>query len=155
MELKTGFCRLNPSECLNASKERWQKGFLNLPKWYILQYGCKHSTWLEFPPLKFLHRVATNEERICHHAFSAMVDNVDALRLCKELEKRYKLSFTSQLLNAKEPAAGLEIIRNAQRHINVTDLVLLLDKVSVSAQDWAGRCCGITHLIMVPQSLKV
>ena len=62
-----------------------------------------------------------------------MVDNVEALSLvleCREMEERYKSSFTSQILNAKEPAAGLEIISNAQKQINVKDQALLLNKVS-------------------------
>ena len=46
----------------------------------------------------------TNEESICHHAFSAMVDDVEALCLvweCGELKERYKSNFTSQILNVK------------------------------------------------------
>ena len=61
-----------------------------------------------------------------------MVDDVEALSLvqeCRELE-RYKSNFTLQILNAKEPAAGLEVIRNAQNYIDKKDQTLLLDKVS-------------------------
>ena len=115
------------------------KRILELPKWYsntaasvALGWNSLHSV-CTIRKLKFLHRVLTNEESICHSAFSAMVDNVEALSLvreCRELEERYKSNFTSQILNAKEPAVGLEIIRNAQKHINATDQALLLDKVS-------------------------
>ena len=62
----------------------------------------------------------TNEESLCYRAFSAMVDDVEALSLvreCGELEERYKLTFTSQILSAEEPADGLDIIRKAQEHI--------------------------------------
>lgn len=62
-----------------------------------------------------------------------MVDDVEALSLvqeCREMKERYKLNFTSQILNAEEPVARLEIVRNAQKHINKTDQTLLLGKVS-------------------------
>ena len=75
-----------------------------------------------------MHRVMTNEE--CYHAFSAMVDDVEALSLvreCRELEERYKSTFTSQILSAEEPADGLDIIRKAQEYIIK---MLLLAKVS-------------------------
>ena len=75
----------------------------------------------------------TNEESICHRAFSAMVDNVEALSLvreCRELEERYKSNFTSEILNSNEPADRLDIIRNAQKIINKKDQLLLLQKVS-------------------------
>ena len=49
-----------------------------------------------------------------------MVDRVDALSLareCRDLEERYKSTFTWQILSAEEPANGLDIIRKAQEHI--------------------------------------
>ena len=50
----------------------------------------------------------------------AMVDDIEELSLvreCRELEEGYKSNFISQILNVKEPADSLEIIRVAQRHI--------------------------------------
>ena len=58
----------------------------------------------------------TNEESICHRAFSAMVDDVETLSLvreCRELEERYKSNYTSVILSAKEPEDGLDIIRTS------------------------------------------
>ena len=75
----------------------------------------------------------TNEDSICHRAFSAMVDDVEILSLvreCRELEERYKSNFTSAILIAKEPEDGLDIIRNAQNIINKKDQSLLLLKAS-------------------------
>ena len=43
----------------------------------------------------------TNEESICYRAFSAMVDDVEALSFvkeCRDLEERYGSDFTSQIL---------------------------------------------------------
>ena len=115
------------------------KRILNLPKWYsntaaIVALGLHslHSV-CTIRKLRFLHRVMTNEESICHRAFSAMVDNVEALSLvreCRELEERYKSNFTSEILNSNEPADRLDIIRNAQKIINKKDQLLLLQKVS-------------------------
>ena len=139
MELKTGFYHLNPSECSNVSRERSQKRILQLPKWYsntaaivALGWNSLHSV-CTIRKLKFLHRVMTNEESICHRAFSAMVDDVETLSLvreCRELEERYKSNFTSAILSAKEPEDGLDIIRNAQNIINKKDQSLLLLKAS-------------------------
>ena len=74
-----------------------------------------------------------NEESICHRTFAAMVDDVEALSLvkeCRELEERYKSSFTSQILNVKDSADGLIVIREAQEYIIKEDQTLLLNKVS-------------------------
>ena len=71
----------------------------------------------------------TNEESICYRAFSAMVDDVEALSLvreCRKLEERYKSTFTSQILSAEDRADGLDIIRKAQEHIIKKDQTLLL-----------------------------
>ena len=68
----------------------------------------------------------TNEESICYRTFSAMVDDVAALsivRECRELEERYESDFMSQILNANEPADGLETTRN---YIIKEDQALLL-----------------------------
>ena len=98
------------------------KRILQLPKWYsntassvALGWNSLHSV-CTIRKLRFLLRVMTNEESICHRAFSAMVDDVEALclvRECRELEERYNSNFTSQILNAKEPADGLAIIRKS------------------------------------------
>jgi hypothetical protein len=73
------------------------KRILKLPKWYsntaaivALGWNSLHSV-CTIRKLKFLQRVMTNEESICYRAFSAMVDNVEALSLvreCRELEER-------------------------------------------------------------------
>ena len=74
------------------------KRILQLPKSYsntaaivALGWNSLHSV-CTIRKLKFLHRVMTNEESICHRAFSAMVDDVETLSLvreCRELEERY------------------------------------------------------------------
>lgn len=80
---------------------RGSKKDLELPKQYS---NTAESIALGFPPfmwwLSFLPTVITNEESICHRAFSTMVDYmyVEALglvRKCREREERYKSSFTS------------------------------------------------------------
>ena len=106
------------------------KRILKLPKWYsnsaaiiALGWNSLHSV-CTIRKLRFLQRVMTNEESICHHAFSALVDNAEALGLvreCRELEERYKSNFTSEILSANEPADGLNIIRSALKIINKKD----------------------------------
>ena len=105
---------------------------IQLPKWYsnttasaALGWNSLHSM-CTIRKLRFLHRVMTNEESICYRAFSAMVDDVEALSLvreCRELEERYKSTFI-QILSAEEPADGLDIIRKAQEHIIKKDQTL-------------------------------
>ena len=71
----------------------------------------------------------TNEESICYRTFSAMVGDVAALsivRECRELEERYESDFMSQILNANEPADGLETTREGQNYIIKEDQALLL-----------------------------
>ena len=60
------------------------KRILQLPKWYsntaasvALGWNSLHSV-CTIRKLRFLLRVMTNEESICHRAFSAMVDDVEA-----------------------------------------------------------------------------
>ena len=115
------------------------KRILKLPKWYsnsaaiiALGWNSLHSV-CTIRKLRFLQRVMTNEESICHRAFSALVDNAEALSLvreCRELEERYKSNFTSEILSANEPADGLDIIRSALKIINKKDQLLLLQKIS-------------------------
>ena len=115
------------------------KRILQLPKWYsntaaivALGWSSLHAT-CTIRKLRFLHRVMANEESICHRTFAAMVDDVEALSLvkeCRELEERYKSSFTSQILNVKDSADGLIVIREAQEYIIKEDQTLLLNKVS-------------------------
>ena len=74
----------------------------------------------------------TNQESICHRAFSAMADDVESLSLvreCRELELRYNSTFTSAILCAKEKEK-VNIIRNAQSNICKMDQSLLLQKSS-------------------------
>ena len=115
------------------------KRILKLPKWYsnteaivALGWNSLHSV-CTIRKLRFLQRVMTNEESICHRAFSAMVDDMEALSLvreCRELEERYKSNFTSDILSANELADGLNIIRNAHKIVNRKEQLLLLQKVS-------------------------
>ena len=136
MVWKIGFCHLNPSECFQGEIA---KRILKLPKWYsnsaaiiALGWNSLHSV-CTIRKLRFLQRVMTNEESICHRAFSALVDNAEALSLvreCRELEERYKSNFTSEILSANEPADGLDIIRSALKIINKKDQLLLLQKIS-------------------------
>ena len=82
------------------------KCILRLPKWYSNTAAVVAVGWSSFHAtstirkLFFLHQVMTNEASICHHAFAAMADDVKTLSLvkdCRALEKKYKLSFTSQM----------------------------------------------------------
>lgn len=60
----------------------------------------------------FLH------ESICYHAFSAMVDDVEALGLVKERrELEEKSDFTLQILGASDPTTGLCLFKAAEDHI--------------------------------------
>ena len=114
------------------------KRILQLPKWYsntaaivALGQNSLHSV-CTIRKLRFLNRVMTNEQSICHRAFSAMVDDVESLSLvreCRELEERYKTNFTSAILSATDQD-GLDIIRTAQKSINKIDQSLLLQKIS-------------------------
>ena len=114
------------------------KRILQLPKWYsntaaivALGQNSLHSVYT-IRKLRFLNRVMTNEQSICHRAFSAMVDDVESLSLvreCRELEERYKTNFTSAILSATDQD-GLDIIRTAQKSINKIDQSLLLQKIS-------------------------
>ena len=63
------------------------KRILQLPKWYsntaaiiALGWSSLHAT-CTIRKLHFLPRVMTNEASICHRAFAAMVDDVEALSL--------------------------------------------------------------------------
>ena len=61
------------------------KRILQLPKWYsntavIVALG-QNSIQSALSGNRFLHRVMINEQSICHRAFSAMVDDVESLRL--------------------------------------------------------------------------
>ena len=114
------------------------KRILKLAKWYFntaaieaLGWNSLHSVGT-IRKLRFLQRVMTNEESVCHHAFSAMIDDVEALSLvreCRELEERYKSNFTS--LSANESAVVLDIIRNKDLFAAVTKGL----QISVCAQD--------------------
>ena len=114
------------------------KRILQLPKWYsntaaivALGQNSLHSVYT-IRKLRFLHRVMTNEQSICHCTFSAMVDDVESLSLvreCRELEERYKTNFTSAILSATDQDE-LDIIRTAQKSINKINQSLLLHKVS-------------------------
>ena len=114
------------------------KRILQLPKWYsntaaivALGQNSLHSVYT-IRKLRFLHRVMTNEQSICHRAFSAMVDDVESLSLvreCRELEERYKTNFTSAILSATDQDE-LDIIRTAQKSINKINQSLFLHKVS-------------------------
>ena len=83
------------------------KQILQLPKWYsntativALSWSSLQAT-CQIRKLRFLHRVMVNEESICHRTFAAMVDDVKAPSLvkeCRELDERYKSSFTSEIL---------------------------------------------------------
>ena len=98
MEWKTGLCHLHPPKCSNVSKERLQKGFFNCLSGtpntaaiIALGWNCPHSV-STIRKLRFLHRVMTNETSICHGAFSAMVDDVETLKInyhkCKKIITR-------------------------------------------------------------------
>ena len=123
--------------------ERFQgevaKRILQMPKWYSNKAACIALGWnsihsmCTIRKLKFLHRVMTNEESICYRAFSAMVDDVEALSLvreCRELEERYSSNFTTQILEAAEHLDGACVLREAEKYIIKKDQALLLAEVS-------------------------
>ena len=123
--------------------ERFQgevaKIILQMPKWYSNKAACIALGWnsihsmCTIRKLKFLHRVMTNEESICYRAFSAMVDDVEALSLvreCRELEERYSSNFTTQILEAAEHLDGACVLREAEKYIIKKDQALLLAEVS-------------------------
>ena len=74
-----------------------------------------------------------NEESICYRAFSAMVDDVEALSLvreCRELEERYSSNFTTQILEVAEHLDSACVLREAEKYIIKKDQALLLAEVS-------------------------
>ena len=77
--------------------------------------------------------VMENKASICHHVLAAMVDDAKGLSLVRErreLEERYKLSFTSQILNVKNSADNFMVVKPTQEYIIKEDQTLLLNKVS-------------------------
>ena len=131
------------------------KRILQLPKWYsntaaiiALGWNTLHSV-CTIRKLKFLHRVITNQESICHRVFSATVDDVESLSLvreCRELEQRYKSNFTSTILCA-HGEDGLDIIQNTQKSIFKIDQSLLLQKASeYPFLTQIARCTGWKRL---------
>ena len=114
------------------------KRILRLPKWYsntaaiiALGWNTLHSVCTT-RNLKFLHRVTTSKESICHRVFSATVDDIESVSLvreCRELEQRYKSNFTSTILCA-HGEDRLDIIQNSQKSIYKINQSLLLQKAS-------------------------
>ena len=128
-------CVLSPESIrtLDSFQGEIAKRILHLSKWYSNTAAIVAPGWNSFHyvctirKLRYLHRVMTNQESICHRAFSAMVDDVESLSLvreCRELELRYNSTFTSAILCAKEQE-GVNIIRNAQKSICKIDQSLL------------------------------
>lgn len=127
------------------------KRILKLPRWYSNTAACVALGWKSIHAvctirkLRFLHRVMTNEESVCYRAFSAMVDNVEALSLvkeCRELEETYGADFTSQILDAIDFTASSCAIKEAEDHISKEDKVIQLQK--------ASKFC---HLIAIAESV--
>ena len=81
------------------------KLILQLPKWYsntaakvTLGWSSLHATCTIIDQEATFSTLSDGERRK-HHAFAALVDDVEALSLvkeCREPEERYKPSFTSQ-----------------------------------------------------------
>ena len=126
-----------------------------MPKWYsntaaiiAFRWNTLHSV-CTIRKLKFLHRVTTIQESICHRAFSATVDDIESLSLvkeCRELEQRYKSNFTSTILCA-HGEDGLDIFQNAQKSIFKIDQSLLLQKASeYPFLTQIARCTGWKRL---------
>ena len=113
------------------------KRILKLPRWYSNTPACvaldmesMHSV-CTVRKLRFLHRVMTNEEIICYRAFSAMVNDVEALSLvkeCRDLKERYGSDFTSQILNATDFTASSYVLKEAEDYIVKEDKALQLKK---------------------------
>ena len=115
------------------------KRILKLPHWYSNTAACVALDWRSIysvctiRKLRFLHWVMTNEESICYCAFSALVDNVEALSLvreCRELEGKYRSDFTSQILSASNPTISLCVLKEPKEHIEKEDKALQLKKTS-------------------------
>ena len=117
------------------------KRILKLPKWYSNSAACVMLGWnsmhsnCTIRKLRFLHRVITNKESLCYRAYSAMVDDVEALsivRECRELEERYNSNFATQILSADDSIESATLIREAGDFITRKDRDLLLIKSSKS-----------------------
>ena len=72
---------------------------------------------------------------LAYRAYSAMVDDVEALsivRECRELEERYNSNFATQILSADDSIESATLIREAGDFITRKDRDLLLIKSSKS-----------------------
>ena len=79
-----------------------------------------HARCVHYPETEVSASVMTNEESLSYRAFSAMVDNVEALSLvreCRGLEERYGSDFTSQILNAIDFSSSSCAIKAAEDNI--------------------------------------
>ena len=76
----------------------------------------------------------TNQQSICHRAFSAMVDDVESLSLLRECRERYKTNFTSAILSATEKVGNQNCTKEHQQDRPIT-VAAEGFQVSLSAQD--------------------
>ena len=132
MESKTGSCHLEWFQGEVA------KRILQMPKWYPNKVACiapglnSIQSVCTIRKSKFLHQVMTNEESICYWVYSAMVDDVETLRLvheCREWKERYESNFTTQVLEVKEYLDGPCVLKETEKYISEKDQTLLLAKV--------------------------
>ena len=88
----------------------------------VLQSSCLYSTSIRslctIRKLRFLHRVKTNEENICHRIYAAMVDDVEALSLVREYRELEGSDFTALIADYLE---GTCVLRTAEKCIKQKD----------------------------------
>ena len=98
----------------------------------VLQSSCLHSTSIHslctIRKLRFLHRVKTNEESICHRIlYAAMVDDVEVLSLVCEYRELEGSDFTALIADYLEDTC---VLRTAEKCIKQKDQALLLAEIS-------------------------
>ena len=113
------------------------KRILKLPKWFSktaakIALGCSSMHAIcTIRKLKFLSRTTAKEDEVAFHAFSSLVDDVESICLvkeCRELEERYKVNYTLEILTTeledRHPIIKemIQIIHKKTWHISCTQL---------------------------------
>ena len=83
--------------------------------------------------LKYLSKIAANENNIAYRAFSSLVDDVESLGIineCRELEGRYSLDYTSRLLTATTPDKCESLVKELEKTIFKKDFALQVTNAS-------------------------
>ena len=114
------------------------KRILKLPKWFsniaakiALGWSSMHAI-CTIRKLNFLSKTTTKEDGVASRAFSSLVDDVESLCLvkeCRELEERYKMNYTSEILTT-ELEDRHSVIKEMVQTIHKKDLALQLQSAS-------------------------